>query len=186
MAMRRSDDVTRLVSQEPYRASRAATQAAQWGIMASPFRKEQLSPEMVERYGLNHRSIVGRVTTYGLAIVFALVLGLVAYQVTRPQVDFSLLTWKVMAADRVDITFRVHNVNDEPTTCTLRAQDETRADVGYAQVSVTPVDGSVTTTYPMRTAIPAFTVEVLGCGDQSVQGPQFPQGVVPPTQPWQP
>lgn len=154
--------------------------------MASPFRKEQLSPEMVERYGLDHRSLTGRIITYALAIGFALVLGFVAFQVTRPQIDFSLLTWKVLAADRVDVTFRVHAVNDDPTTCTLRAQDRTRADVGYAVVPVTPVDGSATTTFPLRTAIAAFTVEILGCGDQAVQAPQFPQGVVPPSQPWTP
>lgn len=139
---------------------------------------------MVERYGLNHRSIVGRIVTYTLAIAFAVVLGFVAYEVTRPQVDYSLLTWKVLASDRVDITFRVHAVNDEPITCTLRAQDESRADVGYATVDVTPADRSATVTYPLRTTIPAFTVEVLGCGDDAVQAPQFPQGVIPPSQPW--
>lgn len=152
--------------------------------MASPFRKEQLSPAMVERYGLNHRSITGRIVTYTFAFAFALVLGFVAFGVTRPQVDFSLLTWKVLGADRVDVTFRVHAIDDNPITCTLRAQDQTRADVGYAKVEVTPIDGSATVTYPLRTAIPAYTVEVLGCGDQAVPAPQFPQGVVPPTQPW--
>ncbi|HBJ72610.1 MAG TPA: hypothetical protein DDY88_02590 [Actinobacteria bacterium] len=152
--------------------------------MASPFRKEQLSPAMVERYGLNHRSITGRIVTYTVAVAFALVLGFVAFGVTRPQADFNLLTWKVLGADRVDVTFRVHAVDDNPITCTLRAQDQSRADVGYAQVEVTPVDGSATVTYPLRTAIPAYTVEVLGCGDQAVPAPQFPQGVVPPTQPW--
>ncbi|MDP2013198.1 MAG: DUF4307 domain-containing protein [Actinomycetota bacterium] len=152
--------------------------------MTSPFRKEQLSPAMVERYGLNHKSITGRITTYALAIAFALILVFVAIQVTRPQVDFSLLTWKVLAADRVDVTFRVHAVDDTPITCTLRAQDQSRADVGYARVDVTPIDGSATVTYPLRTAIAAYTVEVLGCGDKPVQAPQFPEGVIPPSQPW--
>ncbi len=152
--------------------------------MASPFRKEQLSPAMVERYGLNHKSLTGRIVTYTLAVLFAVILGFVAFEVTRPQVDFSLLTWKVLAADRVDVTFRVHAVNDEPITCTLRAQDESRADVGYARVAVTPTDGSATVTYPLRTAIAAYTVEVLGCGEQPVQPPQFPEGVIPPRQPW--
>lgn len=177
-------EVTRLVSQVTYPALRAATHRREWDIMATPFRKEQLSPEMVERYGLNHRSVTGRIITYTLAIAFALILGFVAFEVTRPQVDFSLLTWKVLAADRVDVTFRVHAVNDSPIQCTIRAQDESRADVGYAQVDVTPIDGSATVTYPLRTAISAFTVEVLGCGDQEVPAPQFPEGVIPPTQPW--
>ncbi|MDO8732326.1 MAG: DUF4307 domain-containing protein [Actinomycetota bacterium] len=152
--------------------------------MTSPFRKEQLSPEMVERYGLDHKSLTGRIVTYTVAIAFAVTLGFVAYEISRPQVDFSLLTWKVLAADHVDMTFRVDAVNDEPIVCTLRAQDESRADVGYAKVQVKPTDGSATVTYPLRTAIAAFTVEVLGCGDQAVQAPQFPQGVVPPSQPW--
>ncbi len=152
--------------------------------MASPFSKEQLSPEMVERYGLNHKSIAGRVATYTLAVVFALILVFVAFEVTRPQVDFTLLTWKVVSADHVDVTFRVQASNDAPITCTVRAQDQSRADVGYAKVQVQPTDGSATVNYPMRTAIAAYTVEVLGCGDQAVPGPQFPQGVVPPTQPW--
>ena len=152
--------------------------------MASPFRKEQLSPEMVERYGLNHKSITGRIVTYTLATAFALILGFVVFELSRPQVDFNLLTWKVLAADRVDVTFSVHSVDDTPITCTVRAQDQSRADVGYAKVNVQPVDGSATVTYPLRTEIPAYTVEVLGCGNQAVPGPQFPQGVIPPTQPW--
>ncbi len=152
--------------------------------MPSPFSKEQLSPAMVERYGLNRRSLAGRIITISLAVAFAVIFGFVAYEVTRPQVDYSLLTWKVLADDRVDVTFRVHAVNDDPLTCTIRAQDQSRADVGYAKVDVTPVQGSATVTYPLRTAIAAFTVEVLGCGDQAVQAPQFPEGVIPPSQPW--
>ena len=183
--MRRSGVVvTHLVSQVPYRAMRAATPHPQWVIMASPFRKEQLTPAMVERYGLDHRSLTGRIVTYSLAVAFAVILAFVAFEITRPQVDSNLLTWKVLAADRVDVTFRVHADKDDPVTCTLRAQDESRADVGYAKVKVTPVDGSATMTYPLRTAIAAFTVEVLGCGDQAVPGPQFPDGVIPPSQPW--
>ena len=152
--------------------------------MASPFRKAQLSPEMVERYGLDHKSITGRIFTYTLAIAFALILGFVVFELSRPQVDSNLLTWKVLAANHVDVTFNVHSVNDDPITCTIRAQDESRADVGYAKVKVQPVDGSATVTYPLRTAIPAYTVEVLGCGDQAVPAPQFPEGVIPPAQPW--
>lgn len=154
--------------------------------MTTPFRPAQLSPAMVERYGLGHRSITGRIITYTLAVAFALVLGFVAYQVTRPATDVTLISWTVVGPDRVDVTFRVHTPSDEPVSCVIRAQDASRADVGYATVEVTPVDGAATSTYRLRTAIPAYTAEVLGCGATAVPGPQFPSGVVPPAQPWTP
>lgn len=154
--------------------------------MTTPFRPAQLSPAMVERYGINRRSLTGRIVTYTLAVAFALILGFVAYQVTRPSVDFTLVSWKVMAPDRVDVTFRVHAPSDEPIPCVIRAQDASRADVGYATTEVTPVDGATTVTYRLRTAIPAYAAEVLGCGSSAVPGPQFPVGVVPPAQPWAP
>jgi len=141
---------------------------------------------MVERYGLNHRSLTGRIVTYTLAIGFALVLGFVAYQVTRPSVEVNLISWKVISPDHVDVTFRVHTGGADPVTCVVRAQDQTRADVGYASVVVNPVDGAATVTYPLRTAIGAYTAEVLGCGSDGIPAPQFPIGVVPPSQPWSP
>jgi hypothetical protein len=154
--------------------------------MPTPFNPAQLSPEMAERYGISHRSWTSRIVTYVLALGFALILGFVAFQVTRPGVDFELIAWKVVAPDRTDVTFRVHAKTDEPVTCVVRAQDASRADVGYAIVPVTPVDGSASVTYSLHTAIGSYTAEVLGCGDDPVPGPQFPQGVVPPSQPWTP
>jgi Domain of unknown function (DUF4307) len=166
---------------------RCAATARHNGVtMPSPFAPKQLSPEMVERYGLNHKSITARIITYTLAICFAVVLGFVAYQITRPGADVSLISWKVIAPDRTDITFQVKTGSDEPLTCVLRAQDQSRADVGYAKVQVTPVDGELALTYSLRTAIPSYTAEVLGCGDTKVPGPQFPIGVAPPSQPWTP
>ena len=154
--------------------------------MPTPFKPSQLSPEMVERYGIDHKSWTSRIVTYVLALGFALILGFVAFQVTRPGVDFELIAWNVVAPDRTDVTFRVHAQNDDPVTCVVRAQDASRADVGYAVVPVVPVNGSVSVTYPLHTAIGSYTAEVLGCGDDRVPDPQFPQGVVPPSQPWTP
>lgn len=154
--------------------------------MPSPFQPGHLSPEMVERYGLNHKSVISRVVTYTLAVLFAVVLGYVAFQITRPGAEVSLISWKVVAPDRTDITFQVKTGNDDPMTCILRAQDESRADVGYATVQVKPINGEIATTYSLRTAIPSYTAEVLGCGDAKVPGPQFPYGVAPPSQPWTP
>jgi len=154
--------------------------------MPTPFNHSQLSAEMAERYGINHRSWTSRIVTYVLALGFALILGFVAFQVTRPGVDYELIAWKVVAPDRTDVTFRVRAQNDDPVTCVVRAQDASRADVGYAKVSVTPVNGSAAVTYSLHTAIGSYTAEVLGCGDDPVPAAQFPQGVVPPTQPWTP
>jgi hypothetical protein len=154
--------------------------------MPTPFQSNQLSPEMVERYGLNRTSVTSRIVTYTLAMCFAVVLGYVAYQITRPGAEVSLISWKVVAPDRTDITFQVKTGNDDPLTCVLRAQDQSRADVGYATVQIKPVDGQIATTYSLRTAIPSYTAEVLGCGDASVPGPQFPVGVAAPSQPWTP
>lgn len=154
--------------------------------MPTPFNPAQLSPEMIERYGINHRSKTSRIVTYVLALGFALILGFVAFQVTRPGVDFELISWDVITPDHTDVTFRVHAPNDEPVTCVVRAQDSSRADVGYATVPVVPIDGSATVTYSLHTAIGSYTAEVLGCGDDRVPDSQFPQGVVPPSQPWTP
>ncbi len=154
--------------------------------MPTPFRASQLSPEMIERYGVNKKSLTSRIVTYTLAIGFALILGYVAFQITRPSAEASLISWKVVAPDRTDITFQVKTGNDDPITCVLRAQDESRADVGYATVQVKPINGEIATTYSLRTAIPSYAAEVLGCGDARIPGPQFPLGVAPPSQPWTP
>jgi hypothetical protein len=154
--------------------------------MPTPFQPNQLSPAMVERYGLNHKSTTARIVTYTLAVCFAVVLGFVAFQVTRPGAEVSIISWKVVAPDRTDITFQVKTGSDEPLVCVLRAQDQSRADVGYAKVQVTPVNGEIASTYSLRTAIPSYTAEVLGCGNTKVPGPQFPIGVAAPSQPWTP
>ncbi|NDG95869.1 MAG: hypothetical protein EBY42_08660, partial [Actinobacteria bacterium] len=68
--------------------------------MGSPFSRDQLSPEMRERYGMDKR----RSTTVVIAIVaIAAFLGAMAYvgaMLLRSDVQFLLLRWTVVQDDR--------------------------------------------------------------------------------------
>ena len=144
---------------------------------------------MRERYGLDRRP-VGRWITVGLVIVaFVVVLIWVTFGVSADNVQTRLISWGVVGPDRVDITYQVRADPKTPIECVLRAQDENRIDVGYAEVTVPPqpVDDVVISTFALRTLAPAYTVELLGCATGTapkVPPPQFPPGVVPPAQPF--
>ena len=145
---------------------------------------------MQERYGLDHRP-VGRWIAVGLLIVgFAAVLAFVGRGLTSNGTATRLLAWKVVAPDRVDITYQATADTGVDLQCVLRAQDSNRIDVGYATTTV-PADPTakiVIPTFRLRTLAPAYTAELLGCaagGPPQVPPPQFPPGVVPPEQPWQ-
>ena len=153
--------------------------------MPSPFRADQLSPQMRERYGVGRRSAAPAV----VAVLAVVVLGFVAWltvagEATR--VDASLLSWDARA-DHATVTFSVRRAEGLETRCVLRGQDRTRADVGYAVVDLPAGDPQVTVTYELATLMPAYVIELLGCsvdGDPAVNGPQFPPGVAAPEQPW--
>lgn len=155
--------------------------------MPSPFSRDQLSPEMQARYGMDRRPIGTWIAASVLIAAFAAALVFVAVGVTGNPIEFRLVAWAVAGPDRVDVTFSVNRPADADVTCVLRAQDANRIDLGYAVVPIPSGTSDELITYPLRTLAPAFTVELLGCsveGPPGVAPPQFPPGVVPPDQPW--
>ena len=154
--------------------------------MPTPFRKDQLSPEMAQRYGLDR-------TPWGTAIIvtsvigaFALVLGWIGFSLASG-VRTRVLTWDDSASDHVTMEFEVQRDGALALDCAIRAQDRTHIDSGYALTSIPPGADTVRISYALRTLAPAFTVEVLGCGppgELRVTPPQFPPGVVAPSQPY--
>jgi hypothetical protein len=149
-----------------------------------------LPPDLQARYGIGRRSplpIIGAVI--GIT-AFIAALAFVTFNLVSPKVTFTLLAWDDMTADRVDITFEVRRSAEWDVYCVLRAQDESRTDVGYAVVPLPRGTSYVQETYSLRTIAPAYVVEVLACEaggpPERVIPPQFPPGVVPPDQPWTP
>ncbi|MGI9137171.1 MAG: DUF4307 domain-containing protein, partial [Candidatus Nanopelagicales bacterium] len=99
--------------------------------MPSPYRADQLSPEMRARYGVGKRNW-GTVAV--IIIVITLFFGAVAWATTnlgRETAQYRLLTWNVTSPTSVSVEFEVRNPTNEPALCVLRAQDENRFDVGY-------------------------------------------------------
>jgi hypothetical protein len=157
--------------------------------MPSPYRAEQLSPEIQARYGMDRSNW----RTAGLVIlVIVLFFGAVAFvtvNLGRESVQARLISWTVVAADHVSLEIEVMNPAKEPAFCIIRAQDEKHIDLAYSQQMIPPADGFVRIPIELRTLAPAFTVELLGC--ESGHPPQvsesnFPPGVAAPEQPWQP
>jgi hypothetical protein len=135
---------------------------------------------MQERYGLNRSRTGTRVLAALVVVGFVVALAFVGWRITAPRAEGRLITWSTVSSDRADVTF---DTNVPHSTCVVRAQDEKHVDVGYA--TITDISGRVN--YRLRTLAPAYVVEVLGCsitGAPNVLAPQFPPGVVPPTQPW--
>jgi hypothetical protein len=142
---------------------------------------------MQERYGLSRRHVGRRVGVIVLVIAFVGALAFVTLGLTSNTVQSRLIAWDDVAPDRVDMTIQVRRFEADEVTCVLRAQDENRIDVGYAQVVIPAGKEEVLLDYSLRTIAPAYTAELLGCGVgavPSVPPPQFPPGVVPPAQPY--
>ena len=158
--------------------------------MSSAIDGRSLPPDLQARYGVGRRSrfplIAGLI---GIA-AFIAALAFVTFNLVSPKVTYKLLAWNDVAADRVDVTFDVRRSQEWDVYCVLRAQDESRTDVGYAVVGIPRGTSYEQVTYPLRTLAPAFVVEVLACEagapPERVVPPQFPPGVVPPEQPWTP
>jgi hypothetical protein len=142
---------------------------------------------MQHRYGLDQRA-VGRIWGVALLLIaFVGILVYVAFGVTRNPVEFRLVSYEAAGPDRIDATLSVEKPSDSVVYCTLRAQDRTHTDVGYATVVIPAEQSDVLVDYSMRTLAPAYGMELLGCSvDQppGVTPPQFPPGVVPPPQPY--
>jgi hypothetical protein len=140
---------------------------------------------MRERYGVGGHT--GTVVAI-IAIVLGLaLLGVLGWALNAERVQSRLLSWDIIQDDRVDVTFEVRPLDERDVVCVVRAQDSTRTDVGYARVVIDGGSDYRAITYPLRTLIPAYTVELLGCGFPDaldVVSPQFPPGVVAPDQPW--
>ena len=108
----------------------------------TPFTRDQLSPAMQERYGLDRRPIGRWIAVAALVLAFVAALAFVAVGVTRSPVQSRLISWDDVAADRVDMTIEVRRPAADEVQCVLRAQDSKRIDVGYAVV-VIPAGGEV-------------------------------------------
>ncbi len=143
---------------------------------------------MQERYGVNRRSW-GTVVVVGIVVLaFFVAVAFLVFALSTDRVQSRLLAWEIVSDDRVDITFEVRPPDERDVVCVLRAQDSTRADVGYARVVIPGGTDYVNQTYRLRTLIPAYTAELLECGfadSLNVVPTQFPPGIVPPEQPWQ-
>jgi hypothetical protein len=149
-----------------------------------------LPPDLQARYGIRRRSPLPVIAGVLGIVAFVCALAFVTFNLISPRVDYELLAWNDIAADRVDVTFDIRRSAEWDVYCVLRAQDESRADVGYAVVGIPRGTSYEQLTYSLRTLAPAFFVEVLACEAGSpptrVVPPQFPPGVVPPEQPWTP
>ena len=155
--------------------------------MPSPFSRDQLSPEMQERYGLNKRGRSGVVITVIVAVAFLAAVAFAGVMMVRDNIRHELVVWTVVAPDRADATFTVERDGADEVVCVLRAQDSKRIDVGYVEIDIPPGDDNVTIDYSLRTVAPAYAVEVLACeqpGELRGPGPQFPPRIAIPDQPW--
>jgi hypothetical protein len=142
---------------------------------------------MRERYGIKQRSKASIAAIVAALVVVVLAIVGLAFTMGTDRVQSRLLAWDIVSDDRVDVTFEVRPPDNRSVLCVVRAQDSTRTDVGYATVEIAGGNDYQLVTYPLHTLIPAYTVELLGCGIPGafdVIGPQFPPGVVPPAQPW--
>ena len=139
--------------------------------MPTPFTRDQLSPEMQERYGLNRRPVGRWIGVTIVTLLFVAALAYVFVGLTRSSVDARLVTWDDVAADRVNITFQVRRQATDELQCVLRAQDEKRNDVGYATVMVPAGEPEIVVDYSLRTLAPAYTAELLGCAAGGLLAP---------------
>ena len=144
---------------------------------------------MRARYGLDRRRLSPVLVAVIAVIVFLAGVAFAGLMAVRDNVEFQLIRWTVVAPDRADATFDVSRDGGDEVMCILRAQDSKRIDVGYAEITIPPGEDVVTIDYSLRTAAPAYTVEVLACerpGELRAPGPQFPPGIAVPEQPWSP
>lgn len=141
---------------------------------------------MAHRYGLDRTPWAAILVSIVVIVAFAGALGWIGLSMTTG-VKTRVLTWDDSARDHVTIDVEVQREGATPLECAIRAQDRTHIDTGYAIAAVPEGSGTVQWSYALRTIAPAFSVEVLGCappGELRVAPPQFPPGVVAPSQPY--
>ncbi len=144
-----------------------------------------LSPQMAARYGIRPTSrwLILAIAVIGAAFVG--VLGWITWRMATPPVQSELLSFRVVNASRVDITFNVRRDTGSETVCVLRARDELHVDVGYATVNISAGRDYVLSTYPLATLARATSAEILGCDKGAapfVDAPSFAPGTVNPPQ----
>ena len=158
--------------------------------MSSAIDGRTLPPDLQARYGIGRRPWLAMGAGIVAAAAFVAALAFVTFNLISPKVTYELLAWNDIAADRVDVTFDIRRSAEWDVYCVLRAQDDSRTDVGYAVVPIPRGTSYVQLTYSLRTLAPAYIVEILACQAGSpperVVPPQFPPGVVAPDQPWTP
>ena len=144
-----------------------------------------LSPAMAARYGEGRTSRVLLAVVVVVVALFLTVIGVITWRLATPGVQATLLRFVVVDDTHVNVTFEVRRDSVSTTTCVLRAQSESHADVGYATVTISPGREYVQATYPLGTSSRATTAEVLGCAAGEaprVDPPQFLPGTTNPPQ----
>ena len=92
--------------------------------MPSPFRKDQLSPEMAQRYGLDRTPWGSAIIVTSVISAFALVLGWIGFSLSSG-IKTRVLTWDDSAINHVTIEFEVQRDGALALDCAIRAQDRT-------------------------------------------------------------
>ena len=147
--------------------------------------QNQGSAEMQSRYGVRKSRFVP--TVIGLFIICC-VAGAFYFKdhvVDNPIVSSRLLAFDVKSSTQVSVSFEVSRGTKQKTYCVVRAQDENRADVGYATLAFASGASYFKTTYVLQTESKAVLAEVLNCSDNKVMRvppPNFPPGVKIPAQ----
>lgn len=154
--------------------------------MSGPINLRDLPDDLQDRYGVGRRPWGTIAAIVVVLAIFLVGVGFATVMLAKPSVQSKLLVWSIVSPEHVDATFEVRSTTSESISCVLRAQDQDRADVGYATIPVTTTDGYAQIRYQLRTLARAYVVELLGCDLDTtrIQGPQFPPGVAPPPQPW--
>jgi hypothetical protein len=140
---------------------------------------------MAARYGEGRTSRGLLAVVVVVVALFLTVIGVITWRLATPGVQATLLRFVVVDDTHVNVTFEVRRDSVSTTTCVLRAQSESHADVGYATVTISPGREYVQATYPLATSSRATTAEVLGCAAGEaprVDPPQFVPGTTNPSQ----
>jgi len=137
------------------------------------------------RYGVRRRRVVPVLVGVLIAGLVSGSLAYATYRQQNPSVSAQLLTFEVVSPTQVNVTWELARGPELTTYCVVRAQDNYRADVGYATVTVAGGNKYEQITYPLTTNGQAVLAEVLGCSNsQKMRVPpaNFPPGVKIPDQ----
>lgn len=143
-------------------------------------------PEHIQlRYGVRRRRAVPVLVGLLIASVVSGSLAYATFRQQNPSVSSQLLTFDVVSPTQVNVTWELSRGPELATYCVVRAQDISRADVGYATVTIAGGSDYEQITYPLATNGQAVLAEVLGCSNsQNMRVPpaNFPPGVKIPDQ----